>query len=149
MSESEGAPLEIRLYREGIFYVAYERSAWLFYTLLHAYTVKKRYVKSVSDYVVSVGFPMAVLDKVAASRRVETFSGGARVSLDTNEVPDASLFKEWKQNFLCSDDSEPKKSLQGCNGASSVVERIKNFPVESSSPLECMMFLVELKKNLA
>lgn len=43
-------------YREGVFYKAYERSAYLFVKYIRPFQVKKRLVKSVKQEVVSVGF---------------------------------------------------------------------------------------------
>ncbi|MBR5149491.1 MAG: hypothetical protein IKV15_09925 [Bacteroidaceae bacterium] len=61
----------IRLYAEGIFYKAYERSAWVACRVLHPFMVKKRAVRKVGQEVVSIGFPKTSLDKWAGARRVE------------------------------------------------------------------------------
>ena len=55
----------IRLYAEGIFYKAYERSAWVACRVLHPFMVKKRAVRKVGQEVVSIGFPKTSLDKWA------------------------------------------------------------------------------------
>ena len=48
---NEGA--HIRLYAEGVFYKAYERSAWVACRVLHPFMVKKRAVRKVGQEVVS------------------------------------------------------------------------------------------------
>ena len=61
----------IHLYAEGIFYKAYERSAWVAFRVLYPFMVKKRAVRKVGQEVVSIGFPKTSLTKWAGTRRVE------------------------------------------------------------------------------
>ena len=60
---------EIILHREGIFYIVYEQSAWLFTHSVHAYKVKKAYIKCVASDVISIGFPMTSLGHVISKLR--------------------------------------------------------------------------------
>lgn len=53
---------KIYLYKEGIFYRAYERSAYLWINHICKYEIKKRYVKTVGKVIVYLGFPMSVLE---------------------------------------------------------------------------------------
>lgn len=69
--EQQNAGDRIRLYAEGIFYKAYERSAWVACRVLHPFMVKKRAVRKVGQEVVSIGFPKTSLAKWAGTRRVE------------------------------------------------------------------------------
>ena len=70
--ESQNNGSFIRLYPEGAFYKAYERSAWLACMYQGNLLVKKRFVKKVNLEVRSVGFPKSSLDKWAVGRKVET-----------------------------------------------------------------------------
>ena len=70
-AEQQNDGAHIRLYSEGVFYKAYERSAWVACRVLHPFMVKKRAVRKVGQEVVSIGFPKTSLDKWAAGRRVE------------------------------------------------------------------------------
>ncbi|MBE6292704.1 MAG: hypothetical protein E7091_09905 [Bacteroidales bacterium] len=47
--EQQNAGDRIRLYAEGIFYKAYERSAWVACRVLHPFMVKKRAVRKVGQ----------------------------------------------------------------------------------------------------
>lgn len=47
----------IYFYREGVFYKAYEKSAYLFVKHVKPFRLKRRFVKSVKREVISVGFP--------------------------------------------------------------------------------------------
>ena len=48
-NEQQNAGDRIRLYAEGIFYKAYERSAWVACRVLHPFMVKKRAVRKVGQ----------------------------------------------------------------------------------------------------
>jgi hypothetical protein len=52
----------IYLYREGLFWGAYDVSAFLFVTYIKEYRAIKKYYKVVQDDVVYVGFPHTNLD---------------------------------------------------------------------------------------
>ena len=53
----------VHLYAEGMFYKAYERSAFLLCTLFHPFKVSCRFVKTINDNLLSVGFPQSSLSK--------------------------------------------------------------------------------------
>lgn len=53
----------IWLYREGMFMKAYERSAFFAHTLIHAFKLSKRYIKTVNMDVISLGFPEQTIPK--------------------------------------------------------------------------------------
>jgi hypothetical protein len=53
----EGNRQDIHLYQEGVFWKAYERSAYLFVRYIKAYRTKKRYYKSIAQDIVSISFP--------------------------------------------------------------------------------------------
>ena len=60
-NEQQNAGDRIRLYAEGIFYKAYERSAWVACRVLHPFMVKKRAVRKVGQEVVSIGSILPIL----------------------------------------------------------------------------------------
>ena len=61
----------IYLYREGLFWKAYERSAIKFIQTITAYQVNTRFCKVVNMEVISLGFPDAVLPKILENREYE------------------------------------------------------------------------------
>lgn len=60
--ESAGTPV-IRLYPGGMFYKAFEYSAYRFCHHVHPYTPRKRYYRVVQREVVSIGFPTSMLER--------------------------------------------------------------------------------------
>lgn len=87
----------IRLYREGIFYKAYERSAYAFVTGVQPFMVKKRFVKSVDRTVVSIGFPSAGLHKHFAPERVKKLENGVEIELG-HDI-DIEAFEAWEKGI--------------------------------------------------
>ena len=88
----------IRLYSEGIFYKAYERSAWMACRVLHPFMVKKRAVRKVGQEVVSIGFPKTSLQKWAGGRRMED-AGDESVLIHLSEEECVSFDeKEFEDN---------------------------------------------------
>ena len=145
----------IRLYAEGIFLKAYERSAWVACRVLHPFMVKKRAVRKVGQEVTSIGFPKTSLAKWAAGRRVESVDDNSVVIYlhEEEAVPlTVEEFEAWKAGIdLVAKETveEPVQPMAAADSAEAEVCRaIRNFPVESKSPLECMLFVAELKRML-
>lgn len=59
-------PGQVYLYPEGIFYKAYQKSAWILCTKVHPFKVSSRLLKGLEGPLLSVGFPQSSLDKFSA-----------------------------------------------------------------------------------
>ena len=133
--ESQNNGSFILLYPEGMFYKAYERSAWLACMYLGNLLVKKRYIKKVQQDVVSVGFPKSSIEKWAGGRKIRTMDNYVMIILDDSEIQEYSdeIFHKWKDSG---------------NESEEIYDRILSFPIENKTPMECMIFLSELKEKL-
>jgi len=90
-------PGVIHLYAEGMFYRAYEQSAFLLCQFIHPFKLSCRFVKSVGDFLTCAGFPQTSVGKWADGRKVlPNFVGGVDICLLINEIADFSEFDEWK-----------------------------------------------------
>lgn len=148
----------IYFYREGVFYKAYEQSAYLFVKHVKPFMVKKRFVKSVNQEVVSVGFPTNSLQSYFEKDKIKEVEGSAEVVL--TETVDSAVFDEWRKSIAFTPEVGKRQKdtlvspvsqsiLPGSAGnESSIIMKIRTFPMESKTPLDCMMFLSELKKML-
>lgn len=96
-TESENID-KIHFYREGVFYKAYERSAYLFVTQVKPFMVKKRFVKSVNQEVVSIGFPTNSLHSYFAADKVQEKDNEAEVTINTTLVP--VDFEQWRESIV-------------------------------------------------
>jgi hypothetical protein len=60
----EGNISHIHLYKEGSFWKAYERSAYLFVQHIKTYQTRLRYYKNIDQEIISIGFPDIALPKI-------------------------------------------------------------------------------------
>lgn len=85
----------IRLYLEGSFYKAYERSAFAFCTRIKDYKVLRKESKTLGRDILYVGFPMTALDRTlgnAMTRRVSDTTLDVVLSYPMNE----NEFFQWR-----------------------------------------------------
>lgn len=154
--EQQNNGAHIRLYAEGVFYKAYERSAWVACRVLHPFMVKKRAVRKVGQEVVSIGFPKASLSKWAGTRRVEPIGDDCVVIYmnDDEALPFAAdEYEAWKAGIdlaVKEAVNEPEVQQTAAVGTveAEVCQAIRRFPIESKNPIECMLFVAELKRML-
>ena len=137
---------EINLYLEGVFWVAYEQSAYYFWQL-KAYKPTKKYVKAVQTEVVTVGFPGNILKEIEEAGKQQA-EGRKHIVFELDNAIDESDFLTWKEGL----DTEPPlhaqaKALPPAEG-NTVIEQIKNFDMLSKNPMECMLFLSKIKQEL-
>ena len=142
-------PYEINIYKEGVFWIAYEQSA---YAVSQVKTLKptKKYIKTISQETVSVGFPDTVLRNVLELFEGEKQEAGDNRWIIRSKNPvNISAFEEWKQNLLLFTDSKRNVSEPVLSASElSIIEKIKSFPIATSTPLGCMTFLSELQKMI-
>ena len=213
--ESENANV-VHLWLEGMFWKAYERSAYLFVRRISGYKPYKKDVRSVGGEVVAIGFPSKAIEKLLEGRSVEYVDSKHYIlngfTVDAQELKNFQLWKKGIPSFpyhvLSPDEvqarggqeekkemkvselrskKEPVKETQaaGKNGKTEVkhsvnisaypeqnsvstreeypayvrtgtyeqqaavelVNELRRFRMESSTPLECMMFLARLIKR--
>lgn len=145
---------KIHFYREGVFYKAYEKSAYLFVTHVKPFMVKKLFVKSVNQEVVSIGFPTNSLRNYFAADKIREKDNEAEVPLDV--TVNLSDFESWRERVVITPSKEPSARINSktsipvdaSENERIIAIKIKTFPIEIKTPLECMVFLSELKKIL-
>lgn len=160
----------IVLYREGLFWKAYERSAYAVCTQIRAFKPTRRSLKTLSGReLVSIGFPSAAEEKVLDGvKRIETMPD--RLVLSAPQPITGPEFEVWKASVPLAqprtrktDDPAGSGFSPSCAVASvaqvdpdftlstacAVAERVRRFDLASSTPMECMSFLSEMKKMLA
>lgn len=137
----------IQFYSEGIFYKAYEQSAWLACLLLNRFTVKKKFIKKAGQDVISIGFPKTSLSKWAAGRRTDVSDDKAVIYINESEYESMQDkdFNKWKDTIS----NECGPTTPNTASSDHIIEKIRSFPVESKTPIECMMFLSGLKQELS
>lgn len=188
----------IILYKEGLFWKAYERSAYILCTQVRPFKPTKKSLKSLGGgHIVSVGFPWKHEQKhIGTLERLE--SGDERLTLAAAAAVDPADFEAWKALLPLHTPAAPRRAgevaaadpelprqaectspIVTCmsDGLSSartgedtscerlplpaeraadftlstacaVAERIRQFNLAESTPMECMLFISDLKKTL-
>ena len=170
MDAERGNADRIILYREGLFRKAYERSAYALCTQVHPLKTTKRFLKVVGGEMVSVGFPQSGDAKfIGGLERVEETE--ERLVLKAPARIDPQGFEAWKKTLpLQPPRAAPKTPAPvpapkegGSDGGERkegeatavmpaervVAERLRLFDLAGRTPMECMLFVAELKKRLA
>lgn len=159
---------QIRLWAEGNFYRAYEWSAWLCVRYIRQFKVTKRYIKSVKAEMVFVGFPKSSLEKfyLEGAQMDDLGEIGMMMTLPEGLVhPDSedstleAEFNDWKTTVALTggaDEENEKKDKYGQAGGggkpmtlTAIMRRVMEYQVEQHSPIDCMMFLAEVKQQLS
>lgn len=147
----------IYFYREGVFYKAYERSAYLFVHHVKPFQVKKRFVKSVKREVVTIGFPTNSLYNYFSEEQVAEQENEAKAEVD--KKVDAEDFEQWRAGIPLMEDlpGSPARAnnkennntfINATASEKSVAMQVRMFPIEAKTPLDCMLFLSDIKKQL-
>ncbi|RLJ22916.1 hypothetical protein CLU97_4725 [Chryseobacterium sp. 7] len=133
---------KIQLYKQGVFWVAYEQSAYAVWKIT-GYKASKKYVKNICSYVVSIGFPSSALEnkqwrgKLFPLERTEKY-----MSFLPSFPLENEKFELWKSNAALSEKKENDKETK------STEEAIKKFPLESKTPVEAFLFLRDLQDKI-
>lgn len=133
------------LYYEGMFWKAYERSAYLIFSQIRAFKPTRKFIKKIGgQQIISIGFPDSSLEslmkgytKLSETHISRTYGG----FIPLNEQ-DFLLWKSGSGPVL-----EPTEQEE--NRIPNVIKRLKEFDLLNHSPYECMMLVEELKRMLA
>ena len=153
----------VHLWHEGSFLRAYDWSAWLLCHYVHEFKVTRRQFKGIEQPVVFVGFPQTSLPKFVPEG-CDVLSVGEKHSvielpLDLSEEELAVLREEYVQWCEAQPLAESQQKERSATRTSAVaahptslteiMHTILAFPVERKSPIDCMLFLTEVKGQLA
>ena len=99
---------KIFIFKEGVFYKAYNEGAFLLKDKNYKVAVKK--IKSIENEVLSIGFPISVLEKLKENRQPLEYDNYC--SLQSNIVFSLLLYEEWYQNQIANIKREDSKYLE-------------------------------------
>ncbi|OPC52967.1 hypothetical protein BAY06_02425 [Elizabethkingia anophelis] len=127
----------IQLYKQGVFWVAYEQSAYSIWEH-KGYRVNKKYIKSLKRDVVSLGFPASVLDEIGKIYKQDKLKSSSEYkSYMLSQELNKTLFLRWRFNTHT-------QLRVTCD----LVAKIKSFCLSNKTPLEAYLFLYELQSDL-
>lgn len=149
--EEEAPANTIRLVKSGEFYRAYNHSAWLFQCFITEHKVMRKYVKALKCDIFYVGFPEKSLFNNIGERKSSKTDYGFDIELMEDEIPNEDAYEDWKMTIETEHSSKGdfySLPLAGADAEREVIRRIKDFPLENKTMVECMVFLSELRKLL-
>jgi hypothetical protein len=140
-------PYEVHLFKEGIFWVAYEQSAFAI-CQLKPYKPTKKNIKAVGQAVVTVGFPENALAGILLSFQ-NTEKQDNMIIMQSETPFEQDVFDAWKNGI----EMYVAGALRAMPLQTSVetsekglLQKIRSFDVSNASPIECMLFINELKQ---
>jgi hypothetical protein len=147
------------LYREGLFYKCYNEDALVFTEKVKNYKVSAKYIKSVGADVLSLGFPSSVVTAATITFDAIALAIGATSYCENVNTVVFELKNKDLQNYTCFKESilasvhEPLSIINSTAGttttqASLITQRIQEYDLANRTPMECMVFVQELKKSL-
>lgn len=128
----------IRIYKEGLFAKAYEKSAFL---LCRRKPLKPtlKFIKKVNREIVSVGMPFdkaLELLKGSESEMQEKVATFRTIPLDEQE------YSKWRESLLV---AAPKEAIENPRKDFEIFSMIQQFDLLNSTPLDCFNFVKRLK----
>jgi hypothetical protein len=146
------------LIKEGLFWRAYEKSAFWFVDKLRSYMITKKHFKGLNADVAYIGFPNTVLSELLTLAESKGYIVGKPeklVTISGIEISDG--FEKWKkaipnvipdENTINSMVNEPEEKYDKVQGfaapkgiATLILAKIKLFPTAERTPIQCQQFI--------
>lgn len=153
---------QIHLFQEGSFVRAYEWSAWLLCQYVHEFKATRRVFRDIENPVAFVGFPKTSMEKfIPPESKVEELDEKHTAIALPMDISDEMLkqmhsdYESWKEKIPLTESAKERKSTEKTESSASsatltdFLHRVMAFPLESKSPIDCMLFLAEIKKQMA
>ena len=142
----------IYLFREGMFYRAYNCSAMRMVLLLKAFKVNHKLVKTVQQEIFYIGFPCNSLPSIKNRAIDKGWQIAEPIENDTCKmiVVQGVLSKEedyqtWVEKQLQLS-LAPFPKFQTLEKVGELEKLITDFPIENATPMEALMFVNKLKQ---
>ena len=158
----------IHLFRCGMFYRAYNWSAWLLNTFLQGdkpLSTLHRKFKSTNEDFIFVGFPVNSFEKFIPSNAEIMYIGENQLDINIslpNDISYEDIFSEyeaWKGNIIVNDTiiqpkrNKGKKNKEDISDSPSsittILTQILSYPLEAKTPIENIEFISKLKTQLS
>jgi hypothetical protein len=135
----------VNLYKEGVFWTAYEQSAYYVW-LLKGYKPSKKRYKKMDKEVVQIGFPK--VDELLENQNISIVAQqDTFISFNTITPIELVDFKRWK-NALTSTPIGAKTTTTTTNIQQEIIDSICVFDCINKTPVEALLFIDELKTKI-
>ena len=131
---------KIFLFKEGVFYKAYNEAAFLLKDKNYKVAVKK--IKNIENEVLSIGFPVSVFEKLKDEFVFEFFEWYA--VYNTNTFFDNESYTNWHNKVVKDSFKTSKTEIEYY-----IVEQLKKYPLANKTPMEVFMWVANLQKMIS
>jgi hydroxymethylpyrimidine pyrophosphatase-like HAD family hydrolase len=133
---------DIVLHKEGLFWRAYEYSAYCFVTNIKSYNVLHKFYKNIGQDIVYIGFPGSYLEKVIEICRQKkiSFTKTDETIVEIKGFLQSADFDSWKNKIIKHKASELEEN--------DILKQISGFPLASKTPIEAQQFLNNIQKQI-
>jgi hypothetical protein len=134
----------IRLYKRGLFWTAYEESA--FVILQHkSFQIRSEFVRTVSRIVISIGFPEQTRLGFEEIFGVFVFEDKQKGYWSSQVQFNQSDFEGWRKKQLSEETDSPIiKPFDN----EIIIDKIRNWHLSDKTPMQAMVFIQELQSLL-
>ena len=132
----------IVLIKEGIFWRAYQRSAYLFWHNIRELKVTHKYIKAVKSDIFHVGFPAKILEQVLDKVKGKDWKierEEQKIQIITGQEVTEKQFEEWARPFAAPIAPMEPEEVKA-SGQAQIIEQIRCFPIMEKTPLETQQF---------
>jgi hypothetical protein len=137
----------IHLYRDGLFLVAYEHSAFQWARWVNSYNVRRKFYKSLDRELARLGFPEKELDRNIARSEVELIERvDDRITLRSPHTLDRFGFENWKRSLEIHLPKVKRPPVVSCDNE--VFRLLEVFKHRRSTPLDCYFLVKDLQRHL-
>ena len=141
---------KIHLWKEGVFWVAYEQSAYSVWLQKH-YKATKKFIKTAAMEVISIAFPQAALSNfIDIEKECASSQQDSHIILTNPKSYTEDEFAAWKASVPLNNRISSKGELplvKAETRAFSIETRLRNFDLSNATPMMCMNFVAELKHD--
>lgn len=155
----------IHLFPEGTFYRAYQWSAWLCSRYISQFKPTRRQIKNTEDYLVFVGFPTASLSKfvpdgiqpiVNEDKTVDIRIPELLVPAIESSEPFLTDYQNWMMSVPLTEPKTKDKTdkvtdflIADSTNTKDILKKILSYPIEQKTPIDSMLFLTDLRRQVA
>jgi hypothetical protein len=142
----------IVLHKEGIFWRAYQYSAYLFSKHIRPLKVNTKLVKAVDTEIAYLGFPEKVLEEalqLAGEKGWSVEKEEKLIKIGIGEAVSPEAFQAWipkpgKEH----EGPSAEEVTEGSDSYDEVIRKLRSYPILEKSPLETQQFVLHLQKQI-
>jgi len=133
---------DIVLHKEGMFWRAYEYSAYCFVTNIKNYNVLHKFYKNIGQDIVYIGFPGSYLAQVIeiCKQKKIRFTKTDEKIVEIKGFSQSGDFINWKNKIIKHKASELEEN--------DILKQISGFPLASKTPIEAQQFLYNIQNKI-